>query len=366
MIKKLSIVVFILTLFFILITPASAQNQLSVTNSVASIDFPFSLNFSAQIKSNVNLTDVRVRYKIDQMSFADVITEAKLSITPSQNVKAVWSLDMRKIGGLPPGSSLDYWWLAKDAAGNMIETTPIEFKVRDERYKWKSLVQDKISLFWYSGDDLFGRSLMETAQNSLTKLSHDTGVSPSKTINIYIYANSQDLQGSMIFPQEWTGGVAFTPYNIITIGIDPDQLIWGKGAMTHELTHTLIYQVVYNPYNDLPVWLNEGLAMYAEGILSPQYSGPLSSAIAQDSLLSVRTICSPFSAYTDKSLLSYAESFSLVDYLVFNYGSNKMSQLLNTFRQGSTFDGAFLQVYGFDMDGLNSQWKTWVKSQYSK
>jgi hypothetical protein len=368
MIKKIAFISLLLTLLIVIISPASAQEQTQITllNSSAQMDFPLSLNLSAQLKSNVNITDVRVRYTIEQMSFADVVTEAKIAINPSPNVKANWSLDMRKIGGLPPGSKLDYWWLAQDSNGSVLETKPVNFQIGDNRYQWKTLEQGKVSLRWYSGDNTFAQSLMKTAQDSLVKLSKDTGAIPDKTINIYIYANSNDLQGSMIYPQEWTGGVAFTSYNIIAIGINPSQLIWGQGAMTHELTHMAINQVVFNPYSDLPVWLNEGLAMYSEGTLSPQYTDPLKKAVNENSLLTVRTICSPFSSYTDKSLLSYAESFSLVDYLIYKFGSEKMSSLLGAFKQGSTYDNAFKSVYGFDLDGLNAQWLPWIQSQYSK
>jgi hypothetical protein len=363
--KKVLILVTALFLLLTLIAPVNtqAQSQLIVTDSRANMDFPLSLNFTSQVQSSVNITDVRVRYKIDQMSFADVTTEATVPINSSPQIAVKWSLDMRKIGGLPPGANLDYWWLVKDENGSIVETLPSRFQVTDDRYQWKNLTQDKISLFWYSGDSSFANSLMKTAQDSLAKLSNNTGIVPTNVISIYIYGNSQDLQGSMIYPQEWTGGVAFTSYNIIAIGIDPGQLIWGEGAMTHELTHIVTYQEVFNPYNDLPVWLNEGLAMYSEGILSPQYTGPLNDAISHNTLLSVRTLCSPFSAYTDKSLLSYAESFSLVDYLIFTYGSDKMHKLLDAFKQGSTFDGAFLNIYGFDIDGLNNQWKTWIKNR---
>jgi hypothetical protein len=170
----------------------------------------------------------------------------------------------------------------------------------------------------------------------------------------------------MIFPNEWTGGVAFTSYNIVAIGISPSNLSWGQGAMTHELTHIVVNQVIFNPYNDLPVWLNEGLAMYSEGPLSSQFTSPLKAAIVNNTLISVRSLSSPFSAYPDKANLSYAESYSFVDYLVSQHGSEKMLALLNAFKQGSTYDGALQSVYGFDMEGLNSQWNTWVKTQYGK
>lgn len=368
MIRKIVLSSIIVLLLLALVKPSAAQeqNQLSVTNSTAKMDFPLSLNVSARVKSSLDIIDVRIRYSIDQMSFADVFSEANVAIEPSTDINAAWSLDMRKLGGLPPGSNLKYWWLVKDAKGSILETTPINFKITDDRYKWNNLTRDKISLNWYSGDNSFAQELMQTAQNSLAKLSRDTQVYPDETINVFIYGNNKDLLGSMIYPQEWTGGVAFTPYNIIAIGIEPGNLDWGKGAMIHELTHIVIYQEVFNPYNDLPVWLNEGLAMYSEGILSPQYTDPLSAAVSQDTLLSVRTISSPFSAFGNKSILSYAESFSLVDYLIAEYGSEKMSELLNTFKQGSAFDGAFLNVYGFDMDGLNKLWEPWVKAQYSR
>jgi hypothetical protein len=368
MIKKILLPVVAVLIFVMLIFPVSAQapDQIIVSNSSAQNDFPQKLSMSAKITSTFPITDVRIRYKIDEMSFAKVTTEAKVPISKSTSVNANWSLDMRKIGGLPPGANLSYWWLVKDSNGNNLETSPVPFQIQDSRYSWNNLRQDKISLFWYSGDKNFANALMKTAQDSLIKLAKDTGVSPEKTINIYIYANSQDLLGSMINPQEWTGGVAFTSYNIITIGISPIQLNWGQGAMTHELTHIVIYQVIYNPYNDIPVWLNEGLAMYSEGPLSSQYTDPLSSAISDNNLLSVRSICSPFSAYTEKSLLSYAESYSVIEYLISTYGSTKLSDLLNTFKQGSTFDGAFQKVYGFDIDGLNNLWKPWVENQYSR
>jgi hypothetical protein len=368
MTKKILMPIVSLLIILLLISPISAEatGQIVVSDSSAQIDFPLKLSMSSKITSTLPITDVRIRYKIEEMSFARVFTEASVPISESTKINANWSLDMRKIGGLPPGSNLAYWWLVKDSHENNVETSPISFQITDSRYSWNNLVQDKISLFWYSGDKNFANALMKTAQDSLTKLEQNTGVIPEKIINIYIYANNQDLLGSMIHPQEWTGGVAFTPYNIITIGISPIQLNWGKSAMTHELTHIVINQVVYNPYNNIPIWLNEGLAMYSEGPLDSQYSDPLEYAITENSLLSIRSICSPFSAYTDKSLLSYAESFSVVEYLISTYGSTKLSELLKTYKQGNTFDGAFLEVYGFDIDELNDLWKPWVEKQYIK
>ncbi|MFC1919128.1 peptidase MA family metallohydrolase, partial [Chloroflexota bacterium] len=144
------------------------------------------------------------------------------------------------------------------------------------------------------------------------------------------------------------------------IGIDPGNLSWGKRAATHELAHLVVHQMTFNPYSELPTWLDEGLAMYAEGELEAGYADFLEKAIAEDSLISVRSLASPFSAYGGQAVLSYAQSYSLVEFLVAGYGQNRMLELLNTFSEGSSYDRALEKVYGFDMDGLDNLWRDYV------
>jgi len=167
----------------------------------------------------------------------------------------------------------------------------------------------------------------------------------------------------MIFPQEWTGGVAFTEFSTIAIGIPPSELDWGKRALVHELTHLVIHQVTFSPYGQLPLWLDEGLAMYNEGELDPQYSTRLEEAVQEDELISVRSLCSPFSAEREKALLSYAQSYSLVEYLLRNYGQYRMLDLLTLLKEGATYDEALTEVYGFDIDGLDANWQATLTFQ---
>jgi hypothetical protein len=205
---------------------------------------------------------------------------------------------------------------------------------------------------------------MSAAQQALGRLAEDTGASLEKPVKLYIYADANDLRGAMVYPQEWTGGVAFTRYGIMAIGIAPGDIDWGKGAIAHELTHLVINQMTLNPYNSLPTWLDEGLAMYTEGLLGPEFTTYLSKAVAEDSLISVQSLSSPFSAYAEEASLSYAESYSLVEFLISSYGQSKMLELLNAFRQGNSYDGALERVYGFDMGGLDSLWRDYVTKQY--
>lgn len=361
MIKKIAFIGLIVLLLGLLMPVGlKADSSLAITESSVDVNFPASLTFNITAASDVNITDIRLHYIVNRMAFAQIVSEISVQFTPATRVTAQWLWDMRMSGGMPPGSSIDYWWTLSDAGGGKLETAPARVPFDDNRYDWRNITRGNITLYWYEGDDSFAGALMDAVQDALSRLSENTGAELENPASIYIYASTADLQGSMIFPQEWTGGAAFTEYGIITIGITPDAagLDWGKRAIVHELTHLVVNQVTFNPYNQLPVWLDEGLAMVSEGALESEFVDALSRAESNNTLISIRSLASPFSTDTYESLLSYAESYEVVTYLINNFGRDRMLALLNTFKQGSGYDEALNKVYGFDMDGLNVAWKT--------
>lgn len=327
-------------------------------------EFPLKLDFKLSAESDSDISDIRLHYVVERDSYAQVTSEVYLEFDPAASVDVQWTWDMRKTGGLPMGSLIEYWWTVEDIEGDQTATPPVQFQFNDNRYSWQSLTEDKVTIYWYQGDEPFAREIMSASQQALFRLAEDTGARPRKPVSIYLYAGYQDLLGAMVFPQEWTGGATFTSYGIIAIGIAPSNLTWGKSATIHELTHLVIYQMTHNPYSGLPTWLSEGLAMYNEGPLTNTFTTYLNRAIAGDNLLSVRSLASPFSAYAEESYLSYAQSYHLVEFLISNYGQDKMLELLNTFQEGNSYDGALQQVYGFDMDGLDALWRASIKEEY--
>jgi hypothetical protein len=360
MMKKLTLFLLLICslVFFSGPVPLQAAGGPAVQNSSVVMNFPASITFNISVSSDVNVTDIRLHYLVNRLEHARIVSEVYLNFVPSPKVTAQWVWDMRKTGGLPPGSSVDYWWTAADAGSKTLETAPASLQIKDNRYTWHSLTQGKVTLWWYKGDNAFAGELMTSMQDALTRLAGNTGAQITQPVSFFIYANASDLQGSMIFPQDWTGGVAFTEYGIIAIGIGTSraEIDWGKGTVAHELTHLVIHQLTYNPYNDLPTWLDEGLAMVSEGALDAQFTTALSSAKQQNKFTSVRSMASPFSAYGNESVLDYAESYQVVKYLIDTYGQPKMFALLSAFEQGSGYDEALNKVYGFDMDGLNAKW----------
>ena len=128
-------------------------------------------------------------------------------------------------------------------------------------------------------------------------------------------------------------------------------------VLTHELAHLLVNEATFNCFAGLDPWLSEGLAVYSEGPVSKYFQNALAGAITGEQLISVRSLSSSFPAAHSGAILSYAQSQSLVEFLIDTYGWEKMRRLLSIFKDGSTTDKALRTVYGFDRDGLNQQWK---------
>jgi hypothetical protein len=343
-----------------------AETGITVITSDVDVDFPSQAVFTIEAESTVDIVDARLYYQVDRMNYADVVSEGWADFAPANRIEASWVWDMAN-ASLPPGAEVTYWWMIEDDDGNRVETSPEIMHFDDDRFTWRSLTNGageggSITLYWYNGSDSFAQELMDTCEEGLAGLAQDIGTYPEKPIKIHVYQSTTDLRGAMVFSQEWTGGLAFIDFGIIAISISPSQLEWGKGALLHELTHLVVHQATFSPYGQLPLWLDEGLATNSEGELDSDLQASLNRAISEGTLISVRSLCSPFSAYIDKARLSYAESYSLVTYLLDNYGQDKMLDLLTTLKQGSTYDEALTEVYGFDIEGLDAGWRATLTS----
>ncbi len=171
MIKKFGLIVIAICLLLALVSPVltHAQGGLTVLNSSTQTQFPLSLKFNLSATSNVSITDIRLRYTVGRESFAEVTSEVFIEFVPSTRVDVSSTLDMIKIGGLPSGSSLAYWWVLQDARGSKLETKPAEVQFDDNRYSWQKLTQGMVILYWYNGGQSFAQELMAAAQEALAR-----------------------------------------------------------------------------------------------------------------------------------------------------------------------------------------------------
>jgi hypothetical protein len=129
--------------------------------------------------------------------------------------------------------------------------------------------------------------------------------------------------------------------------------------LRHELTHIVMRSAVRGPFQGLPAWLEEGVAVYGQSQPMPDMESALDAAIKSNRPFTVRSLSSASvggGGGSDVSLF-YGQSYSVVRFLIDEYGEEKIRALLAAFREGSQTDDALMQVYGFDQDGLENAWR---------
>ncbi|MCZ6789242.1 MAG: peptidase MA family metallohydrolase [Chloroflexi bacterium] len=341
----------------LLAAPGLLSADVDLLRQWAVVDFPLAITFHVEAGASQEITQAVLRFRLEERSCAQVESIGYGEVASGPQTSAQWTWDMRRTGGLPPGAVIHFSWKITDASGAVTESAPTTVEIVDQQHQWRSLAGDGFTLHWYRGDERFASALAESVQEALARLEASTGVRPDKPVELYIYGSAREVQDALVFPQEWTGGVAFTSFNTVALGIEPESLAWGRRALAHELTHVIIGQVTHNCYRDLPTWLNEGLATYNEGEFSPDYASALERAVEDDRLFSVRGLSGAFPTDGNDALLAYGESWSLLDYLVRSYGPQKLDELFAAFRSGNATDVALRQVYGLDQAGLDQEWR---------
>jgi hypothetical protein len=142
------------------------------------------------------------------------------------------------------------------------------------------------------------------------------------------------------------------------VGIGPKEFDWARSVIPHELTHLVTSRRIFNcAENELPTWLSEGLAVFAEGPTLYSDKELVMQALTQNDLTALVGLKEGFSPDAVITAQDYAESGMVVTYLISTYGPQKMDRVLGLFQAGATLDAALLQVYGLDTQGIDNVWR---------
>lgn len=341
---------------------ASGPAEVSITSNRAITDFPNTIAFAIEGSSTLPVAKIYLEYGSDKHSLVSEVSRVEPEYATDVKIMTSWAWEMKKSGSVPPGTRVWWRWRITDEADRTYVTERQTVIFEDTRYQWQVEVAEDLDIYWHSlGADLVGE-LTEGVESRLSRLELNVDIPEERKPRVFVYADADELRSAVLFTQEWTGALAFPDYNIILIPVGPGELEWSKRTLAHEITHLLVGEAIFGPFGDIPTWLSEGLAQYVEGEMESYHRAALDRAINEDKLLSVRSLGSSFPADPSQASLAYAQSQSLVSYLVSSYGWEKMRELLAVFKEGSTYDNALQNVYSFDIDGLEEQWRVYLRA----
>ena len=334
--------------------PARAEAPIQILDQKQSYTFSQALSFSLEAKSVSPITEVILFYgQVGER----LVRRIYPKFSPGTHVRVSYTEELQR-GQYPPGIRFRVWWELHTQDGHTLKTPTKTFEYTDNNHDWRLLQGKRVDLYWYGEKEKRAQELLSKAEEVLTRLEEEIGVAVKERVRIYVYNSRQDMLPALSPRSEGydervlTLGVVVAKNTLLLLGSRSDV----AQILAHELCHIVVGMATENPYSDLPRWLDEGLAMYAEGKLPPENAHALEKAIQEDSLLSIRSMSS-YSGQASQVDLFYGEAYSIVDFLLREYGREKMRAFLDVFAQGALQEEALQRVYGFGLDELNARWR---------
>ena len=281
---------------------------------------------------------------------SDVWAYAYAHLSPAERISTNLELSIGGSAYLPPGTELEYYYVIRDAQGNVHQTDPKLIEYSDNRFQWDRTQIGQLVLLHHglsqSKVDSVSREVERTLDPLINLLKLDT-VRPIKGV---IYNNDAEARPAFPSQSETTteahvfGGFAFPSSGIfVGVGFTPRIIV-------HEAVHLLLEQALGPNALPTPAWLDEGFASYAEPDSTP-YSGRSLSFRSLPLRVMTRISGTPRTITT-----FYRKAESVVAYLIEDYGVEPFQQFLRELSRGRTTEGALLQIYGFGVSELDARW----------
>ncbi|OQB10852.1 MAG: hypothetical protein BWY16_00759 [Candidatus Omnitrophica bacterium ADurb.Bin205] len=219
-------------------------------------------------------------------------------------------------------------------------------------------------VFYNNAPEGFIKSLLEKAEFYYESITEDLGFRRfnfwlwDNRAKIYIYddANSYRLASSQ---PAWSGGAVMPNHKIIqSFPASKDFL---DTILPHEMGHIIFREFVGFNNPGVTLWLDEGVASYQEKRRYSQADAFIRRLIDQDSFINLRKLSSYHSlASLDSGSIDifYAQSYSIVDFLIKMFGREKFVLFCQNLRDYRNLDDALRLTYS--LQGISQLEKAWI------
>ena len=349
----------VLMLFLALpLSPVHAE-AITITANHATLDYPDSIKFDLSANSPADIESATLIYGTSS-DFLCAANSARQDIpfSPTPRVYLAWTWDLNLSGILPPGTEIWWQWEVHDASGATTLTEVQKFTIEDPAFNWQKLQQGNVTVYWGKGSDVFGAFLLNETVTSLLRLAAANGIRYSGKIRLMVYPSAKEVLDAAPRLPDWIGGITFPEYGTVMVGIGPGETQWAQAVIPHELQHLVTSRRIFNCQgNDLPTWLSEGLATFAEGPANFRDKDLVMKALEQNTLSDLVLLKKGFSSDAAIAAQDYAQSGMAVAYLIDTYGPQKIDKVLGLFQANASLDSALSEVYGMDTQGIDDAWR---------
>jgi hypothetical protein len=216
----------------------------------------------------------------------------------------------------------------------------------------------------------FVESVADSAENYYHEITSSLGFNreggwmSEKRAKIYIYEDDNDYIRNAQQSQ-WSHGAASVREK--TIRTFPAAHGFFDSTLPHELGHIIFHEYIGFDV-EIPLWFEEGVAMYQEKAKRFGAHDTVAQAVKNGQFIPLTQLTNMrlySDSPTEEVQLFYAESASVVYYMINELGEHRFVKLCRELKSGRNFIEALGSSYGrfSSLEDLNRAWVNYLKQQ---
>jgi hypothetical protein len=228
---------------------------------------------------------------------------------------------------------------------------------------------DRFIIRYASGDEWIASEVDRESPGIRERIIADIGVDfPGKT-EIRIAPTLEAFRAAQpgrTWVPLWAVGVAYPGENVIVLR-SPRAVKGSRidviDVFAHEFSHIALGRALTGV--KVPVWLNEGLAIYEAREWTFSRIAALTRASLTDSLIPLAVLTLSFPVDVEPAELAYAESFMFISFMINKVGREAFHRLIRDYTRYGDLEGALRRGTGMTLADLEERWLVYLKLRVS-
>ncbi len=232
----------------------------------------------------------------------------------------------------------------------------------EDKFREKNYMYFEVKYEGYEREDL-ALKVVEILHEAYIKIGYDFRYYPFQKIPVIIYTKEQFQ--TMTGTPDWIEGLFDGIIRVTASNIEGEDYRL-RNILYHEYTHALLYKKIGN---NLPHWLNEGLAQYEEPTRNDIQRDDitfLKRYLSQGNLIALSDLDKALKHRENKEQLglAYLEAKLLVRYINELYYFYRIVSILDGLASGKDIDTVLQETIFVNTERLEKNWLEWLNSKY--
>ncbi|MED5370116.1 MAG: hypothetical protein VX899_03795 [Myxococcota bacterium] len=224
--------------------------------------------------------------------------------------------------------------------------------------EYRAFVGTYATVYARNSDRAAADQVLALTETRIPTLAQRLGVGTGRSMDIVLAHDDREFHSLQPGKtHDWAEGTAWPHRSLIYLHA-PGARAGTAEPLAQVLDHELIHVLLGRAFGErrVPTWLQEGLAQYYAGEISPQLPERIARGMVGGGLLSLEDLSYGFPRDPRRADLAYAQSADLINWIASEHGEPGLQVLVAEMARGQTMNASLRAATGLGAVELEERW----------